>query len=101
LRIGVSYKHARTFSGAARGNDLVDSSRGVAQREIAKGMHKKPIDAFAREFKYDPLLDEVRMVVIAGSSRGGLLSFPAIDKMVPRRTGDAGSGANNVVITGK
>lgn len=33
--------------------------------EIANGMYRKPIDALAREFRYDPLPDEVRTVIIA------------------------------------
>jgi hypothetical protein len=54
--------------------------------EIANGMYKKPIDAIAKEFQYEPLPGEVRAIVIAAWRRGGLLPAAAIDKMVPAAT---------------
>jgi hypothetical protein len=35
-------------------------------------MYKKPIEAIAKEIRYDPLPDDVRTVVIATWTRGGL-----------------------------
>jgi hypothetical protein len=40
--------------------------------EIANGMYKKPIEAIVKEYRYDPLPDEVRAVIIASWKRGGL-----------------------------
>lgn len=33
--------------------------------EIANGMYRNPIEAIAKEFRYDPFPDEVRAVIIA------------------------------------
>jgi hypothetical protein len=52
--------------------------------EIANGMYKKPIDAIVKEYRYGPLPDEVRAVIIASWTRGGLLPKKAIEQMVPR-----------------
>lgn len=51
--------------------------------EIANGMYKKPIEALAKEIRYDPLPDEVRTVIIASWKRGGLLPAAIIEQMVP------------------
>jgi hypothetical protein len=54
----------------------------LLRAEIDCGMYKKPIDAIAREFRYDPLPAEMRMVVIAAWKRGGLLPKNVIHEMV-------------------
>jgi hypothetical protein len=46
---------------------------GTSKAEIANGMHKEPIKALAKEIRYDPLPKDVRTVVIAAWSRGGVL----------------------------
>jgi hypothetical protein len=46
-------------------------------------MYKKPIDAIVKEFRFDPLPPEVRTVVIAAWTRGGLLPRATIEQMVP------------------
>jgi hypothetical protein len=51
--------------------------------EIANGMYKKPIDAIAKEFQYEPLPGDVRAVIIASWKRGGLLPEASIEQMVP------------------
>ena len=51
--------------------------------EAAAGMYKKPVEALAREFRYDSLPPEVRTVVIAAWTPGGLLPRTAIEQMVP------------------
>ena len=51
----------------------------VLNAEAAAGMYKKPIEAMAKEFHYDPLSDEVRMVVIAAWKRGGMLPTAVIE----------------------
>ena len=55
----------------------------LLQAEIANGMYKKPLDAIVKEYRYDPLPDEVRAVIIASWKRGGLLPAAAIERMVP------------------
>ena len=57
----------------------------LLQAEIANGMYKKPLDAIVKEYRYDPLPDEVRAVVIASWKRLGLLPAAAIEQMVPEQ----------------
>jgi hypothetical protein len=57
----------------------------ILQAEAAAGMYKKPIEVLAREVHYEPLPDELRTVVIAAWTRGGLLPAAAIGKMAPAR----------------
>jgi hypothetical protein len=52
---------------------------------LETGMFKKSVEELAREIHYDPLPDDVRMVIIAAWSRGGLLPAAAIEQMVPAR----------------
>jgi hypothetical protein len=70
--------------------DVVDAAKNVVMMdlallsaEIANGMYKKPIDAIAREFQYEPVPGEVRTVIIASWKRGGLLPPATIEQMVP------------------
>ena len=56
----------------------------LLRAEIANGMYKKPLDAIVREYRYDPLPDEVRAVIISWK-RGGLLPGAAIEQMVPEQ----------------
>jgi hypothetical protein len=72
------------------GKDVVDAAKNVVMldlallsAEIANGMYRKPIDALAREFRYDPLPDEVRPVIIASWKQGGLLPAAVVEQMVP------------------
>ena len=60
---------------------------GVAllKAEIETGMFKKPVEVLAKEIHCEPLPPEVRAVVIAASSRGGLLPAPVVEKMVPAK----------------
>jgi hypothetical protein len=51
--------------------------------EIANGMYKKPIEVLAKEIHYDSLPEDVRGVIIAVWSRGGMLSAAAVERMVP------------------
>jgi hypothetical protein len=73
-----------------RAQDRIEAAKNVVMMdlallsaEIANGMYKKPIEALAREFRYDPLSDDVRMVVIAAWTRGGMLPPAVIQQMVP------------------
>jgi hypothetical protein len=73
-----------------RAQDRIEAAKNVVMMdlallsaEIANGMYKKPIDVIAKEFRYDPLSDEVRMVVIAAWKRGGVLPPAIIEQMVP------------------
>jgi hypothetical protein len=74
--------------------DVIEAAKNVVMMdlallsaEIANGMYKKPMDALAKEFRYDPLPDEVRAVIIASWRRGGLLTPATIEKMVPALEG--------------
>jgi hypothetical protein len=65
--------------------NLVMMDLAILQVEIASGMYKKPIEAMAREFRYDPLPAEVRTVVIAAWTRGRLLPKAAIEQIIPEK----------------
>jgi hypothetical protein len=78
-------------SSRPRAQDRIEAAKNVVmmdlallQAEIQAGMYRKPIETLAREFRYDPLPDEVRMIVIAAWQRGGLLPPAAIEQMVPK-----------------
>jgi hypothetical protein len=62
---------------------LVMLDLAVFKAELETGMFKKPIDLIAKEFRYDPLPDEVRAVIIASWTRGGWLPRAAVDQMEP------------------
>jgi hypothetical protein len=66
--------------------NVVMMDLALLQAEIANGMHKKPVDQLVKEFRYDPLPDEVRAVVIASWKRGRLLPAAAIETIVPEKT---------------
>jgi hypothetical protein len=70
--------------------DTIEAAKNLAmldlallKAEIECGMYKKPNDVIAREFQYDPLPAEVRTVVIAAWTRGGLLPATTVEKIVP------------------
>jgi hypothetical protein len=72
--------------------DVIEAAKNVVMMdlallsaEIANGMYKKPIDALAKEIRYDPVPDDVRLVMIASWKRGGLLPPAVIEAMVPAR----------------
>jgi hypothetical protein len=69
--------------------DKVEAAKNVVMldlallnAEIANGMYRKPIEAIAKDFQYEPLPEEIRMVIIASWRRGGLLPAATIEKMV-------------------
>jgi hypothetical protein len=43
----------------------------ILKAEIDNGLYKRPIEAIAREIRYEPLPDEIRAVIIASWRRGG------------------------------
>ena len=51
--------------------------------EIECGFYKKPIEAIAKEIRYDPLPEEIRTVIMPAWTRGGLLPPTAIETMLP------------------
>jgi len=70
--------------------DVIEAAKNIVMMdlallsaEIANGMYKKPIELLAKEIHYDPLPDDVRTVIIAAWSRGGMLPKAAIEQMVP------------------
>jgi hypothetical protein len=49
-----------TRSGASATKNVVMMDLALLSAEIANGMYKKPIEAIVKEYRYDPLPDEVR-----------------------------------------
>ena len=74
------------------GKDRVEAAKSIVMldlallsAEIANGMYKKPIESIVKEYRYDPLPDEMRAVIIASWKRGGLLPTAGVEQMVPRQ----------------
>lgn len=63
--------------------NIVMMDLAILQAEAAAGMYKKPIEVLAREAHYEPLPAEVRTVVIAAWTRGGLLPKSMVKEIVP------------------
>ena len=55
-------------------------------RDREMGMYKKPVEALAKEIRYDPLPEDVRVVVIQSWKNFGMLPAAAIEEMVPEKT---------------
>jgi hypothetical protein len=85
--VGVPKPLARDRVEAAKSVVMLDLA--VLNAEAAAGMFKKPVDQLVKEYRYDPLPDEVRAVIIASWKRGGLLPAAAIETMVPAVQTDA------------
>jgi hypothetical protein len=64
--------------------NIVMMDLAILQAEAAAGMYKKPVEVLAKEIHYEPLPAEVRAIVIAAWSRGGLLPSAIVEKMVPQ-----------------
>ena len=80
-KLGMPKPLARDRIEAAK--NLVMMDLALLRAEIANGMYKKPLDAIVKQYRYDPLPDEVRAKIIAAWTRGGLLPPAAIKAMVP------------------
>jgi len=78
--------HAASKDRVEAAKALVMLDLAVFKAELETGMFKKPADVVAREFQYDPLPAEVRTLVIAAWTRGGLLPRATIEQMVPAQT---------------
>jgi hypothetical protein len=68
--VGTPKPLARDHVEAAKTVVMLDLA--LLKAEIETGMHKKPIELLAKEIHYDPLPEDVRTVIIAAWSRGGL-----------------------------
>lgn len=66
--------------------NVVMMDLALLNAEIANGMYKKPIEVLAKEIHYDPLPDDVRIVVIQSWRNFGLLPEATIQEMVPEKT---------------
>lgn len=71
--------------------EIIDAAKTIVmldlallKAEIENGLYKRPVEALAREFRYEPLAPEVRAVVIAAWVRGGLLPAAAVERLVPQ-----------------
>lgn len=77
--------------------EIIDAAKTIVMldlallnAEIANGMYKKPVEELAKEFRYEPLPEEIRTVIIASWKRGGMLPAATIEQMVPtQQHGDA------------
>jgi hypothetical protein len=78
---GMPKPLARDRIEAAKNVVMMDLA--LLNAEIANGMYKKPVELLAKEIRYEPLPPEVRMVIIAAWTRGGLLPKVAIEQMIP------------------
>jgi hypothetical protein len=67
------------------GKAIVAMDLAILKAEIDNGLYKRPIEAIAREIRYEPLPDDIRAVIIASWKRGGLLPAATIEGMVPAR----------------
>lgn len=77
---GMPLPDAKDVVNAAKNVVMMDLA--LLSAEIANGMYRKPIDALAKEFQYEPLSPEIRTVVIAAWMRRGLLP-KMTEQMVP------------------
>ena len=78
--VGVPKPLARDRIEAAKNVVMIDLA--LLSAEIANGMYKKPIEAIVKEYRYDPLPDEVRAVIVASWKRGGLLPATALSRQI-------------------
>ena len=78
---GVPKPLARDRVEAAKSVVMLDLA--VLNAEAAAGMFKKPVDQLVKEFRYDPLPDDVRAVIVAAWTRGGMLPREAVEEIVP------------------
>ena len=78
---GMPKPLARDRVEAAKSIVMLDLA--LLSAEIANGMYKKPIQVLAKEIHYDPLPDDVRTVIIAAWTRGGMLPPATVEHMVP------------------
>jgi hypothetical protein len=69
--------------------DVIEAAKTVVmldlallKAEIDTGMYQKPVDAIAREMRYEPLPPEIRAVIIAAWRRGGMLPEATVEQMV-------------------
>jgi hypothetical protein len=92
----VVYWDAATAPEGQRGprmQDRVEAAKSVVMLDLALlkakiecGIYRKPIEALAKEVKYDPLPPEVRVVVMQSWRNFGMLPEAAIQAMVPETT---------------
>jgi hypothetical protein len=68
---------------------IVAMDLAILKAEIENGLYKRPIEVLQKEFQYEPLPPEVRVVIIAAWTRGGLLPRAAIEQMVPQQLPNA------------
>jgi hypothetical protein len=49
--------------------NVVMMDLALLSAEITNGMYKRPLDAIVKEYRYDPLPDEVRAAIVASWNR--------------------------------
>ena len=88
----IVYWNPQDNSGDKRpwASEVIDAAKTIVmldftllKAEIETGMYKKPIELLAKEIHYDPLPDDVRVVIIQSWKNFGMLPAAAIEEMVP------------------
>src|SRR5277367_4828877 len=75
--VGVPKPLARDRVEAAKSVIMLDLA--VLDAEAAAGMFKKPVEELARQVHYEPLPPEIRGVIVAAWTRGGMLPAAAVE----------------------
>jgi hypothetical protein len=85
-------ENAPEGSSKPRAQDRIEAAKNVVMMdlallsaEVANGLYRKPIEMLAKEIHYEPLPGEVRAVIVAAWTRGGMLPRATIEEMVPQR----------------
>lgn len=78
---GVPKPLARDRIEAAKNVVMMDLA--LLQAELANGMYKKPVEELAKAIRYEPLPDDVRVIVIQSWKNFGMLPPATIEAMVP------------------
>jgi hypothetical protein len=65
------------------GKAIVAMDLAILKAEIDNGLYRRPMEAIAKEFQYEPLAGEVRTIVIQSWRNFGVLTPEIIERMVP------------------
>jgi hypothetical protein len=79
----IIHAHAPSKDRVEAAKALVMLDLAVFKAELETGMFKKPVEEMAKAIHYEPVPDDMRMVIIAAWKRGGLLPAAVVEGMVP------------------
>jgi hypothetical protein len=66
-------------------NQLVQNDVTLLKLEMASGVYNKDIKQAAKELKYEPLPEEIRVAVIASWKRAGVLPSYVVQEIIPKQ----------------